>query len=346
MPDGVEHEIVPDLGGPEYDSEDFATYPQRQGWNLRALIDGDLPAAYDKWDEVSKAYAPEVREAVEGWDLGLLKDLNFQTAWEGWDSMSEAQPLSPDQREALVAVSKRMLQSVIGSFLQTWLLLGILNVALRRPVLHAEIVTVREATSNFGEGTHTRVITLRKVFLDCATTFRDGLEADDKWSADLLQALKVGISFLDDLHKNSVLERYTTLPRAVELNLLVFLNTLDIHQGYHSVSKHRANWYSCASLEEEIMESRGWCPHAIYKLRLLGGAQALYYVSLLSRFGANETHDRCDELMCIASNIDNATYKTLHAEGCSGMEQPGRLLSSLSLLVFPTSAELVERSFT
>ncbi|EXJ71075.1 uncharacterized protein A1O5_06068 [Cladophialophora psammophila CBS 110553] len=301
LPDGVEPEEVPDLGVRDYDNGDFSTYPQRQGWNLRALLDYDITAAYDSWDEASQNFGPALFGAFNGLNLDALEGRDF--------------------RSAVKAVARNMLLSVVGSFIQTWIMLGTLSVALRRPVSRDEVIEVKETIEENGEKTERSCISLRAAFAECVVNFRDHLEADSDWSADVLRSLRIGITFLDDMAKIPAPQRYCLLPRSVELSLLVLLSTIDLHQSFHSRRKLRANMYSCESLEQEMKNQRKWCPHVLYRLRALGGAQSLYYTALLPSFAVGGAHENCDEGICVAFNIDHGTYRTIHLEGCGDKNQ-------------------------
>ncbi|KAL8991562.1 MAG: hypothetical protein Q9169_007840, partial [Polycauliona sp. 2 TL-2023] len=75
---------------------------------------------------------------------------------------------------------------------------------------------------------------------------------------------------------------------------------------------------SNALLKQRFLEN-GWCPFQIARLWGHFSASTTYYISSLLReptFGGVR-HDRCDDLRCMTTSIDPATYEHRHAESCS-----------------------------
>src|SRR3979490_2866886 len=108
LPDGLtSHELVPDLGGPDYDNAGFKGYPTRQGWQIDKLRKGDIIGASIEWVEYSQS---------------CMKDV-------------PANQLPESGEELIMAVT--------GAFTRTWIFCGLFHEALGRPVLRSECLVTR-----------------------------------------------------------------------------------------------------------------------------------------------------------------------------------------------------------
>lgn len=152
LPDNVtSHESVPDLGGPEYDNQGFQGYALRQGWDITAIREGDVIGARDDWDEYSQI---------------VLKDVSPEDI--------------PETGEGLI-------NALVGPFIQTWILFGIFNEALRRPVFRHEVSrndTTATVTAPDGKVTSTNRITVQHLFEEFCSK-QDELKEDLAWATHL-----------------------------------------------------------------------------------------------------------------------------------------------------------------
>lgn len=335
LPDGISPQVVPDLGGPEYDNGDFLTYPERQGWNLDALLRWDILAAYDGWEQAFLSFEDDLSAMCEDWDFEPLQELGFENIYSKFDQIIQDNPMNASQENELKVQGRQLLRSIIGGFVQTWIIFGILNVALRRPVLREEIsISATEIDEATGSEVTIRSISLRKVFTDCALEFDQKLQEEPEWSAHLIKCLRCAMVFLEKFEESIPAPiHYYIIPREVEVSLVCFLNTLDLHQTLHSQRHFRAAMQHCTALDREMREDHGWCPSLMARLRL-GGAQAIYYLSQIQGFRTKETHDTCNDDTCIAFNIDQTTYRTKHALGCLNVEEQGQSQEALCRMVY------------
>ena len=131
LPDNaIAHQVIPDLGGPEFDHQGFHGYDQRQGWNVGALRKGNIRAACTNW----LPYAESIYR-------------------------SDRPPGPP------VSISK-VVGTVASAFVQTWILFGILQEALRRPVFRHEVSRKVTSVDSEGRTVSTHHINVRRVFAE------------------------------------------------------------------------------------------------------------------------------------------------------------------------------------
>ena len=125
----------------------------------------------------------------------------------------------------------------------------------------------------------------------------------------------------------------------VSCSVRVLIQTLNSAQGLHvetlsSIRRYQAGrrWplkFSAGIMEgwrisvpkaiEDRMASLGWCPFQIADLRQKYSCNVMYYVSSLPTRSAI-SHTRCENLKCIAYNIDESTYVPCHDDSCSRTE--------------------------
>lgn len=282
LPDGAEVDDVPDLAGPEYDNGDFLTYPERRGLHFAALLKGDLVAVYKRWKETTLTYPGG------GFDPERLYG----------------------------EIGHEIARSTVGEVVQTWLVFGMLSVALRRPVLRREGSVTKEVTGSDGEKTQQRTIRLRDLVAEFAFSVADNIRSDPEWASHLKDCLRQASICLDALqqHLPAPLRR-AILPREVELSLYLLLNTIDHHQRLWSES-HEGSQFDYTSFENELRERRGWCPQMIAQYSGESGIQSLYYASLLPGMETMQGHDMCTDDTCVAYNINPAEYRALHSPAC------------------------------
>ena len=187
LPNGVaSHEPVPDLGGPEYDNQGFLGYDQRQGWNVLALRKGDLAASRQDWHE----YAQRTTKLIP--------------------------------RHDFLACNYGGIQAVVGAFLQTWILFGILQEALGRPVLRHEVSHVVNSTESLQPDI--KFVTLRRIFKEFVNK-AEGLRTSLSRAHQLFRCLREAASVLSDLDR-ALSAGIPLMPRPVHQALAVLVEVL------------------------------------------------------------------------------------------------------------------------
>lgn len=281
LPDNVDsHEIVPDLGGPDFDNEGFQGYDHRQGWNVKALREGDILKARNDWNEYSQTVLKDVAPA----DI-------------------------PETGEGLI-------NAVVGPFIQTWILFGIFQEALRRPVCRHEVSRTVSMTNPEGKMVSSKVITVRHLFQEFVNK-QDELKADLPWATRLSRCLREAAWILLDLDRTWEILGGYIVPLPVHLALSVLVQTLD-HYCIIFCRPHlepsNAHVGGCRPLEMELVETYGWCPNMVRRVSTDLGLEGLYYARLIPSFGQGQNHDKCDDRVCVASNIDHDKYHPRHVE--------------------------------
>ena len=123
LPDGVSsHEPVPELRGFDYDNKGFIGYDQREGWNVQALRQGWPGKGQADWFKYG------YRMYSKGDPENLVKTME--------------------------QVSK--LQAFAASFVQTWILYGLFQEALKRKIQRCEIAFEAVALDEKASSTMTR----------------------------------------------------------------------------------------------------------------------------------------------------------------------------------------------
>lgn len=282
LPENVtSHESVPDLGGPEYDNQGFQGYALRQGWSITAIREGDIIRARDDWNDYSQI---------------VFKDVSPEDI--------------PETGEGLI-------NALVGPFIQTWILLGIFNEALRRPVFRHEVSRTEPTatvTAPDGKVTSANRIAVQHLFEEFCSK-QDELKEDLAWATHLSNCLREAAWVLHDLDRAwETLGRYI-VPVSVHLALSVLIQTLD-HYSILFCAPHlnpvNAFVGRCKPLEMRLLEL-GWCPNMIRRVDTDLGLEGLYYASLIPSFGTGQTHDKCEDHSCVASNVEKGKYQGQHA---------------------------------
>lgn len=99
--------------------------------------------------------------------------------------------------------------------------------------------------------------------------------------------------------------------------------------------------FGAGSLPALRMRDAGWCPSdRTMALEQLSPA-ALYYASSLRRSSGIRDHRGCTTEMCIASQVDTRTYKTIHAQaGCECLSL-GPLVEQVAVIINSGSIPLI-----
>lgn len=292
LPDGVSsHEPVFDLGGPDYDNQGFLGFDRRQGWNVPALREGDILKARNDWNEYSQI---------------VLKDV------------------SP---EDILDTGEGLINAVVGPFIQTWILFGILHEALKRPIDRNEVSKAVTTTDINGRTISTKQIFMQHLFTEFSSK-QDDLKADLPWARHLSHCLREAAWVLSDLDRNWETLGGYVVPEAVHLALSVLVQTLDQYSIIFCqphLEPQNAYVGRCRPAELRLREQRRWCPNMIRRISVDLGLDGLYYASLIPKLGDGQNHDRCEDQVCVASNIDQAKYEVQHTaqyclchdEGCT-----------------------------
>ena len=284
LPDNVlSHEVVPDLGGFEWDNQGFQGYPQRQGWDLGRLRNGDIRKARNDWGDY------------------------VCSLW------IHIPPLEIPQDHPAYGLA--LLRAAVGAFFQTWVLFGLLQAALRRPVYRHEVSRIIASTNTGGEDLSSRSITVQHLFAEFQKEGED-LNRDPAWTEHLLECLSKAIGILWDLGSlRDELGAYF-LPVRVHLGLSVLVGTLQ-HHVYNlcgtELKLQHFGYGECKPFQEMLIRDRRWCPSMVQRIVTLLGVEGLYYTSLLPTFPTGQVHDGCNASVCVASNISSGTYKIMHA---------------------------------
>lgn len=276
LPDNVAaHDSIPDLGGIDYDNKGFQGYPERQGWHLKAIRSGDVASACDKWGD---------------WAVSVLGSL-----------------ASDD--EYTVEEIKR----VVGAFAQRWIIFGILQVALRRPVLKGELVKTCTTTASDGTVSSVDCITLQRVFTEFLGK-ETQIKQDLAWAMDLYQCLREAAGVLADVGLRGAKLGVYLMPSSIHFALSVFVDTIDFsfrRPDKMSLTERVFPGRSMA-FEQSLMQRHGWCGNVVKRILMTLGHEGLYYASLLPKFETGKSHKACSEDTCVASNITDNTYEVLH----------------------------------
>ena len=283
LPDNVAaHEPVPDLGGPEWDNKGFRGYDKRQGWDLTALRNGDFSEAIEK-----------LKICAHEWGRRF-------TLWPGEISTIEN--------------SEDSVTLMIGAFFQTWITFGILQEALGRPLSRVEAVKPIQSTSPNSGSTSRSQIVLQGLFAEAVTK---GIEMDHAGIQLLYSCLEEASQILQNLAFLCKASGQCVVPTSVHVALSVLVGSLPSSFDYRKTpvpgDLHAdVNQGICMPFKRRLIEDCGWCPSMIRRILHTLLVEGLYYASILPRVDGNIDHSKCDELQCVASNIDPNHYQVVH----------------------------------
>ena len=288
FPKGLQNGVfVPDLGGPEYDNAGFKDYPQRQGWQIEKLLEGDIIGARDEWNEYSQI---------------VMHDI--------------PQDQLPDTGEALI-------KAVTGPFIQTWLFFGLFHEALSRPVFRKEcsFITTDHA------GSRERCLSAQSLFaefLERKEQIKDDLAWCASMSSCLREAAWA-LENLDRVSMTlggSIIPGISHLALCILVNSLDDHSVIicQPHIPAANATVHHCRWF------EQVLLDDGWCPNLVKRLRTDLGMEGLYYASLANFVDRDRSHDACTDSACtaynhLASEIYHFQHSILHCpckdEDCS-----------------------------
>jgi hypothetical protein len=272
------HMPVSDLGGPEYDNQGFLGYDQRQGWNIAALRNGDVAGACDRFFEFAATVIGDI-------------------------------PLED------VPTDEEFVRVVVGAFIQTWILFGILQEALRRPVFRHEVSQTVTTTGPDGKVSSSKQITLRNAFKEFLAK-EDELRADAVWATHLTRCLRDAAAILVDLDFLFQKVGGFVVPMPVHLALSVLVQSLNYYRVVFQRQEPQLdnNFLpgQCQQFESKLLDDWGWCPNMMQRIFSSLGLGGLYYATLLPGFGLSKGHDKCKVGACAVSNIDYDKYEAIH----------------------------------
>jgi hypothetical protein len=278
------HDLVPDLGGPEYDNAGFKGYPTRQGWQIDKLRKGDITGARLEWDEYSQI---------------CMKDIPA-------DQFPES--------------SEDLIMAVTGPFIQTWIFFGLFHEALGRSVLRSECLVTRVDQ----DGSTKKYLSARLLFAEFARRkdqIKDDVVWCENFSSCLRDAAWV-LNDLDTLSVTLggyIIPGVLHLALGILVNTLDNYSVIwcQPHIRPANASVTRTRWF-----EQELLD-RKWCPNLIRRLDIDLGLEGLYFASLLSSVAERKQHDACTELACVACNIGkDEKYTIWHSmQYCSCMDK-------------------------
>ncbi|EXJ70412.1 uncharacterized protein A1O5_06480 [Cladophialophora psammophila CBS 110553] len=185
---------------------------------------------------------------------------------------------------------------VIGAFVQTWILFGILQEALRRPVFRHEVSQTITTTSPDGK--------------------EDELKADVAWASHFARCLRDAAAILMDL--DFLLEKLGVyiVPMPVHLALSVLVQSLNDYRVTfrRQQSQLGDNYFhaECRAFELKLLSDGGWCPNMTRRTFSGLGMGGLCYATQLPGFGLSKGHNKCDMSACVASNINHDKYEVIH----------------------------------
>lgn len=296
LPENVaSHVPVPDLGGPGYDHSGFIGFDQRQGWNVNALRQGRLNAARKDW----KAYERLWSNTVLPIDNPHQDESHIRTV------MSRIASAKKQRRRLMLA----------AAFIQTWILYGILQEVLKRPVLRHEISsnTTKEAALKMAPG---RYLTLRFVFSEFLAKRRSWKE-DPAASAQSVACLREAAMVLSNFVHLRIFPTQSRLLQSVFFALAALVEEIymSLLAFCHSVSQDVPVFVRQVYFGQRLQEQCNWCPNLVrrmYQLRVAG----LYYASLVPGLTAHSRrdHDSCGRDLCVAYNTDKNDYTVLHVQ--------------------------------
>ena len=176
-------------------------------------------------------------------------------------------------------------------------------------------------------------------------------------NAEDLRSLLMEALYLSDLVETKVTSRQRTLPQ-VSCSVRILLETLNSAQGLQlkTLSSARryvlGHWWpfefstglihgwriSAAKAIKYRMVERGWCPAQLADLGSKFSCSTLHFLSGLPSSG-QVSHIACDELRCVAYNVDESRYTPQHHDECSGSICP------LSEVYSTAVASIIEDDF-
>ena len=282
--DNCNHELVPDLGGPDYDNGGFKGYDTRQGWQIDKLRKGDVINAREEWNYYSQVCLKDVPE----------------------DQLPES--------------GEDLIKAVIGPFIQTWLFFGLFHEALNRPILRSECSLARFDH----DGSQKKYLTAQKLFTEFALRkdlIKSDAVWCKRFSSYLREAAWI-LEDLDTLSLalgGFIIPGIVHLALGTLVNTLDDYSVIwcQPHIRAANASVGRCRWF-----EQRLLE-RDWCPHMIRRVRTDLGIEGLYFASLLDIIMDDRRHDTCSEPACIAYNIGkDEEYKVWHSpEYCRCKDQ-------------------------
>ncbi|CAF9921558.1 MAG: hypothetical protein GOMPHAMPRED_002320 [Gomphillus americanus] len=280
LPDGVdEHEPVFEIPGIPFDNQGFEGFDIRQGWDLERLRQGDFRRARTEWNDYSQ------------------------------QSLAEA------NRPASLMTGTELLQNLVGAFLQNWIVYGLFQQALARPVQRAEATRLQkgiDGSSSFSR----RTFHLQDLFAEFMSRGQQ-LASDEQWYASFEKAINLASWVLEDVDLLFDSLQGYVVPPATALLLCSLLHTfhcfIRIWRGSSDNTISSASSIIPKSLQHKLLSEKKWCPERVKRLGSELGPAGLYYVDLLDVPSDGVLHENCKQEKCVAYNVAvRADYRQQH----------------------------------
>ena len=213
-----------------------------------------------------------------------------------------------------------------GAFLQDWLFFGMLHEVLGDD-------GTKDKFSRWDIQSEQMIVTTKNLVSSLTTRFwqikRDSsgsLEAKTTANSDLVRlerALSV-LSLLCNVAKAS--ERVNTplsqsqWPLSPEIDLSIRALGQLLATGVHGASPFLRDSpapfmrFPGGDFTSSRMRKAGWCPSDIAMVSEHMSASSLYYASSLRRSQLHSDHSNCGRQLCLANQVDTATYQTAHCD--------------------------------
>ena len=307
LPEGVPaHEEVPFLGGPYYDNSGFAGYDRRQGWNVKALREGNIDAARDDWDAYEQT-----------WLSTLVDPDTTEVLKNGLKAFAAS--LNPNRR-------KRRRYAFAAAFIQTWTLFGLFHQLLKRPVPRWELTYSKSSTDSDGKS---KYVTVRRLYGEFFQT-RDQWLQDPAAALEILPSLHEAALVISNVVHSSAYQKFSTIPVSVYLVLAALIEDVDSSLRVFTYSKGDAPLTNVspphiryAYFAKKLHDQQAWCPSMTARIGRNMRIAGLYYTSLVPALTIEQNHDRCNTNLCVASNIEKASYSVRHVLAYCLCRRPG-----------------------
>ena len=217
-----------------------------------------------------------------------------------------------------------------GAFLQDWLFFGLLHEVLGDD-------GTKEKFSRWDIQSEQRIVTTKNLVSSLTTRFWQikrnsarSRDAETKANVDLERlerALSV-LSLLCNVAKacervNTPLSR-SQWPLSPEVDLSIRALGQLLATGVHAASPLLRDSpaptmrFPGGIFTSSRMREAGWCPSDIAMVSDYMSASSLYYASSLRRSQLHSDHSNCGRQLCLANQVDTATYQTAHCDdGCT-----------------------------
>ena len=215
-----------------------------------------------------------------------------------------------------------------SEMLQDWLYFGTLQDILKQdeikdrytswdPVGQANVVTTSHLKQDFHNhltGIHERAIKDKEGM---------GLAMDAVWHIEMRLSVLSTFCNMNSTTNAAVMSERSRWPLSAEIDLS--LRVLGEYiASYTYLYLHQLTWhvggltrtplfpFRGSQLAQTRMLESGWCPSDVTMLSEQMSASSLLYASCLYRQESGQSHLKCSEYICLASQINESTYRSKH----------------------------------